>query len=203
MSRPQLHLIAVDKSVDIKVDLGDGSSTPTAGFSGYETVPRIRKKGMTAFVGTPPFAQDVPVFLDGYRENRSIQREHDLLLSLGGSSVFWAYGPIDRPGLRYVFGDEPEFGETIKAEDGTLLRRAITLKLEEWVPTDQAGQRVGPKVGVGQGVPLSYTTVQGDTLEKVAFKVFDHEWRRWKEIGQKNGRSDPHKLLPPGLELKL
>src|SRR5580765_3305428 len=110
MSHPQLHLISLDKSVDIHVDMGDGPATPTAGFSGYETVSRIKRTGMTAFVGMQPFAQDVPVLIDGYRENRSIERKLEQLLSLGGATKFMAYGPIHREGGPYIFGDEPEFG---------------------------------------------------------------------------------------------
>lgn len=202
MSRPQLHLVAVDGSIDLKMSMGDGPATPTAGLSGYESIKRIRRKSMTAFVGTEPFAQDVPVMLDGFRENRSIERQLERLEEFGGSTRFRAYGPIHHEGDVYVFGDEPEYGDAIRAEDGTLLRQRLTLKLEEYVPAVIAGTRRGGREAVGQAQPVEYTTRKGDTLEKIAFRLY-HDKSRWKEIARKNGLTDPLKRFPAGKKLKL
>lgn len=206
MSHPQLHLICDNPQVDLKVNMGDGPATPTAGFAAREVIQRNQRKGMTAYAGPSPFQQDVPVLLDGYRENRSVERTLEQLLSLGDDAVFKAYGPIHREGIDYVFGEEPEFGtepgkEVIRAGDGTLLRQALTLKLMEYVPATVVGHP-HHKMGIGQAVPVSYRTKQGDTLIKIAQAVY-HDWRRWKEIGQKNGISDPHRVLPAGKELRL
>jgi nucleoid-associated protein YgaU len=161
---------------------------------------------MTSFVGTEPFQQDVPVLLDGLAEENSVQHQLDLIESLGGSAKFRAFGPIHHPSQGpndlWVFGGEPEFGEVIRDNDTTLFRQALTLKLMEFVSPNLAGQKKEPKIGVGRGVALTYTTVQGDTLIKIAHKVYG-DWKRWKEIGQKNGISDPHRILPAGRTLKL
>jgi hypothetical protein len=205
--RPQLHLVSVDHKLDLKLNMGDGPATPTAGFSGHETISRIRRKGMTSFIGVQPFAQDVPVLLDGFRENRSIEPQLERLLEFGGATKFRAYGPIHHEGDVYVFGDEPEFGtipsvDVIRAEDGTLLKQRLVLKLEEFVPANEAGRKKEGKMGLSDAVPLEYVTVQGDTLAKVAHKLY-HDWTRWKEIGRKNGIHDPHKVLPAGKTLIL
>jgi hypothetical protein len=205
--RPQLHLISVDRRLDLKVNMGDGPATPTAGFAGHETISRVRRKAMTSFTGLQPFAQDVPVMLDGYRENRSIERQLDRLLEFGGSTRFHAYGPIHREGDVYVFGEEPEFGTTpgpdvIRAEDGTLLRQRLVLKLEEYVPADLAGRKREGKIGLADARALEYTTVKGDTLVAIAHKLY-HDWTRWKEIARKNNLHDPHKALPAGKTLTL
>lgn len=202
MSHPQLRLIAPEINVDVKVDMGNGPATPSAGYAGWETVPRVRRRELTSFAGLPPFQQDVPVFLDGHHDNTSVQRQLDTILKLGGAVVFRAYGPIFDSGNRFVFGGEPEFEELHRAEDMTLIRTRMTLKLMEHVPPDRAGQQHEGKMGLGRGVALTYKTVAGDTLAKIAHKLY-HDWKRWKEIAAKNNLSDPHKKLPPGLELKL
>ncbi len=203
MSRPQLHLLSMDGQLDLKLSMGDGPATPTAGLAGYETVSRVRRKAMTAFSGLEPFQQDVPVMLDGFREDRSIERQLERLEEFGGSTRFHAYGPIHREGDVYVFGDEPEYGDAIRAEDGTLVRQRLTLKLMEFVAADIAGRRVGRgRTDVGPGRPVAYTTVAGDTAGKIAHKLY-HDWTRWKEFGPKNGIKDPHKVLPAGRTLTL
>ncbi|HEY6731903.1 MAG TPA: hypothetical protein VI039_12885 [Solirubrobacterales bacterium] len=210
--RPRLHLISLDKRLDLLVNMGDGPATPTAGFAGHETVDRVRRKSLTSFVGVEPFAQDVPVLLDGYRENRSIQRQLDKLLEFGGQTRFRAFGPIHNEGLVYIFGDEPDFDSTpstgvIRAEDGTLLKQRLVLKLQEYVAPGLAGKRREGKMGIGDAVPVEYVTRKGtatepETLANIAHRLY-HDWTRWKEIGHKNGINDPHRVLPPGRHLKL
>jgi hypothetical protein len=213
ISHPQLHLVCDDPNVDLKVDMGDGPATPTAGYAAWETIKRVRRKSMTAYVGPEPFQQDVPVLLDGLAQENSVQRQLDAIESLGGSSKFRAFGPIHHPSQGpndlWVFGGEPEFGEVIRDNDTTLFRQALTLKLMEFVSPDPdgrgggRGKRGDPGRTGGTEFPgRTYTTVQGDTLMKVAHKVYG-DWKRWKEIGQKNNISDPHRVLPAGRQLKL
>lgn len=202
MSRPQLHLISLDKQLDLKLNMGDGPATPTAGLAGYETVSRVRKKAMTAFKGLEPFQQDVPVMLDGFREDRSIERQLERLEEFGGSTRFHAYGPIHREGDVYVFGDEPEYGDAIRAEDGTLVRQRLTLKLMEFVAADVAGRRVSRGRELGPSRPVAYTTVEGDYLALIAHKLY-HDESRWQEIGRKNKIRDPYRVLPVGRTLTL
>jgi len=210
--RPQLHLISLDKRLDLHVNMGDGPATPTAGFAGHEVVDRVRRKSMTSFVGVEPFAQDVPVMLDGFRENRTIQRQLDKLLEFGGSTRFRAYGPIHGEGLVYIFGDEPEFDTTpssgvIRAEDGALLRQRLVLKLQEYVAPGLAGKKREGKMGLSEARALEYVTRKGtakepETLANIANRLY-HDYSRWKEIGRKNDIHDPHRVLAPGLHLKL
>jgi nucleoid-associated protein YgaU len=204
-----LRLVCSDPKVDISVSMGDGPATPTAGHAGWEIIERVEGKSITDRSSVEPFSQDVPVFLDGYAKGNSIQRQLDELLSLGGenAAVFRAYGPIHRPGIRYVFGGEPDFGEVIRDDDGTLLRQRLTLKLTEYVRPDTLKRRKRQKRGmggrIGQAQALSYTCKAGDTLARIAYKQFDGDWRRWREIGDKNGIRDPFKQLDPGRVIKL
>lgn len=202
MPHPQLHLIAASPNVDIKVNMGDGPATPTAGFAAFESVARVNRRAMTDFIGPQPFQQDVPVLLDGFRDNRTVERSVDALLSLGGDTIFKAYGPIFNSGSRFVFGAEPEFGEMVRAEDGTLIRCALILKLMGYVPADQAGRKRKPTGKVGKAIPLTYIVRQGDTLVKIAFHLY-HDHTQARKIGQLNGITDVNRELKAGKVLNL
>lgn len=203
-SHPQLRLRAAKAEVDVTVDMGDGPATPTGGFAGWEEVARVGRRAMTAFNGLPAFAQDVPILIDGYREGRSVERQLQAVLALGGAVVFTAVGPIHRSGGRFVFGDEPEFTEQVRAEGTTaLIRVRMVLKLTEYVPAAVVGEKKKPHVALGEAIPLEYTVRQGDTLVNIAGRLYPGEAARWKQIGEKNGISDPHKKLKPGMELIL
>lgn len=208
MRHPMLRILCEDPKVDIKLEMGDGPATPTAGAAAWETVALENGTAITTRSSSSPFQQDVPVLLDGYAERRSVQRQLDALLSLGGedAAVFKVFGPIHRPGIRYVLGGEPEFGETIRDNDGTLLRQRLTLKLMQYVPG--RGPRVRKrrgrrgKRGLGNARALTYTVSQRETLARITVKLLG-DWKRWREIGDKNDIRDPHRLLEPGRVLKL
>lgn len=201
----KLHLVCRNPAVDIEVPMGDGPATPTAGFVGYEDVERINRRAMTAAVGLPSFQQDVPIILDGYRESRSIERQLEQVLSLGGHSIFTASGPIFESGSRFVFGDEPEFGEMIRNASGALLRIRLVLKLKRYVSADEAGRRAGVKPKVSDNIPLSYTTPGGETLWEIVGKFFGlfEVASHWQEIGRLNRITDPYRVLSAGRVIKL
>jgi hypothetical protein len=183
----------------------DGPATPTAGYAGWEDVSRVNRRAMTSFQGLPTFQQDVPIMLDGYREGRVVERPLEEVLSLGGNSIFTADGPIFESGSRFIFGDEPEFGEMIRNTAGALLRVRLVLKLKRYVPADEIGRRVKPKRGLNNAIPLTYTTVKGDTLWEIAAKfygVFEAS-ANWQRIGKLNGITDPYRVLPAGRTIKL
>jgi nucleoid-associated protein YgaU len=208
----RLRLICAYPKVDIRVQMGEGPAQPTAGAANHEVTQRLPgRRSITTRTSPPPFQQDVPVFLDGLAERRSVQRQVDAILSLGSPDAlpFRAHGPIHRSGELFVFGGEPDFGEAIRDddEDETLIRQRLTLKLMRWTRPDpikehrdrRRRKRQGP---ITDAVAVSYTTRKGDTLAKIAARLL-RDWRRWKEIGQKNGISDPYRKLPEGRELIL
>ena len=208
LNRPFLHLVSVDGDLDLKVAMGDGPATPTAGIAGYETVARRRRKAMTAFAGLEPFQQDVPVLLDGYADNESVERQLERLEEFGGATRFKAEGPIHRSGEVYVMGDEPDFGEAIRNPRGVLVRQRLTLKLMEYVPATYAGKKRDTRRAgrvSQQAIPLTYDTMDGDTLWMIAAKFYGPfgAAANWKRIGKLNGISDPWRKLPGGRRIIL
>lgn len=201
----RIRFICPNPKVDLVVPMGDGAATPTAGASSWEIIERVEDKGITDRASIPPFQQDVPLHLDGYAQGNSIQRQLDTIMELRGA-IFRIEGPVHKPHLRYVFGGEPDFGEVIRDDDGTLLRQRLTLRLMEYVPPGvirRAKRRSGRRAGIGRAQALTYRVVAGDTLARVAHKVFDGDWKRWKSIGDRNGIRDPFQKLQPGRILKL
>jgi nucleoid-associated protein YgaU len=202
----KLRLVCSNPKVDIEVSLGDGPATPTAGYAGWEDVSRVNRRAMTSFQGLPALQQDVPIMLDGYREGRSVERPLEEVLSLGGNSIFTAIGPmIFESGKRFVFGDEPEFGEMIRNVSGALLRVRLVLKLKQYVPADEVGRRHKAKPELNDAVPLTYTTPGGESLWAIVAKfygVFEAS-ANWKRIGKLNGITDPYRVLPKGRVIKL
>lgn len=200
--------------LQMSIRMGDGPATPTAGVAGWEEIQRIEDRAMTSRVGLPAFQQDVPIMLDGWIEGKSVEPRLRKLLSLK-HSVFVAEGPIFESGSKFVFGDEPEYGEMIRRTDGTLVRVRLTLKLMKFVRPDLAGHerkhkaksergRIGNPAKSG-GTPFPgfrYTCSAGDTLVKIAVKCYGDR-SRWKEIGKLNHITDPHRKLDAGKVLKL
>jgi hypothetical protein len=199
-SSDRVRFICQNPKTDLVVPMGDGPATPTAGASDWEVIDRVEGKGITDRGSVPPFQQNVPIFLDGYAKGNSVQRQLDALINLRGA-VFRVEGPVHKPNLRYVFGGEPDFGEVIRDDDCTLLRQRLTLPLMEYVPPDVL-RRPNRRAGIGQAQALTYTVKAGDTLARVAHKLLG-DWKRWREIGDKNGIRDPFALLKPGRVLKL
>jgi nucleoid-associated protein YgaU len=203
-SSNRIRFASSNPKVDLVVPMGDGPATPTAGASSWEVIERVEDKGITDRASIPPFQQDVPIHLDGYAQGNSVQRQLDDLMELRGA-IFRVEGPVHKPHLRYVFGGEPDFGEVIRDDDGTLLRQRFTLRLMEYVPPGVIRRpgRGRRRAGIGQAQALTYRVVAGDTLARVAFKQYDGNWKRWPDIGRINGIRDPFVRLEPGRILKL
>ncbi|HEX5592021.1 MAG TPA: LysM domain-containing protein [Solirubrobacterales bacterium] len=207
----RLHLVCPELDVDLLVDMGDGPAQPISGLKAWERVERAEGKALTDRAPVDPFAQEVPILLDGWADSNSINPQLRELEKLGGEDAepFRAIGPIRRPGLRYILGGDPTWGEAVLDEDGDrLLRQRLTLVLEEYVSPDQLLRKKKQKktrtLNWGSAIVAagSYTTRKGDTLHKIALRLFG-DVSRWREIGNKNNIHDPNRVLPAGKELKL
>jgi len=215
----EVRLRAEDGSVDITIPMGDGVAVPTGGYGGYKTVDRQDGIAVTDWTGQAPITEDVPLMLDGGRQKRSIERELTQVRRLGRDPdggpppIFKVWGPIHHgEGKRWVLPDNGIEFSTDEEEcklrnDSEHYRQAFTLHLLEYVDPDtihirgkQRGRarRLSDNVAVGG----TYTTKEGDTLQSIAAHELNN-WRRAKELGRVNGRTDPHERLPAGLTLRF
>lgn len=224
----EVRIIAKSRKIDITVQIGDGPATLTGGLGGWKTVERLDDIDFSSWEGQGPLMQDVPILLDGWDRNpQSVERELNTIFKLGrdfsgprsAPPVFTLYGPVYYPGKNWVLGDggiDLDTDGTIRLDDGTLVRQSLVLHLIEYVNPTQIRPNKQHKIGPGEVVPGggasllfpaevvggTYTTKAGDTLQKIAAKLY-HEWEAWKAIGAKNGLNDPNAKLPVGTKLIL
>jgi hypothetical protein len=195
---------------DFSLRLGEGAPTVTDGGANWEEVDRPERLSVTDYIGDKLTRISVPVLLDGYVDNRSVQGEVDAVRSLtrgddsgGRPPSFTILGPIPYSGMRCVM-EYPEEGEAMRTGDGVLVRQELTLKLVEFVDPDSivvqtAGPASGSKAGAKKKKKKTITTGAGQTLISIAKK----QPGTAKQIGQLNGIRDIRKKLPTGTVLRL
>lgn len=224
----ELRIIAKSRKIDITVPMGDGPATITGGFGGWKPVERLDDIAFSSWEGQEPLTQDVPILLDGWGANpQSIERQLNTLFKLGRDFTgprsapppFKVWGPVYYPKKTWVLGDDGitlGTDDTIRLEDGTVVRQSLTLHMMEFVNPNQIRQDSHHSIGPGRVVPGggdslvfpaevvggTYTTKEGDTLQKIAARLYG-EWQQWKAIGRKNGLTDPFAKLPAGMKLIL
>jgi hypothetical protein len=211
-----VRIIAKDPAIDITIPMGNGPAIPTGGLGGWIAIQRQDGIAVTDWEGQEPLTEAVPLLLDGYATGETVKREWNTVKKLGRDPngderkppVFKVYGPIDAPeGKSWVLPDggiTPNADSIIKQNDGDLLRIEFTLSLLEYVnpETIKRHKKRSGRRGIGKAQALTYTTRAGDTLISIAAAVLS-DWRRWKEIGKRNGIADPFRILPAGRVLKL
>jgi len=217
----QVRILAKDPDIDITLPMGASPAQIVGGLGGWEEVDRQDGIAVSDWSGQSLLKQDISLLLDDYPAG-SIERELNTLMKIGRDPngeenvppVFRVYGPVFYPGKAWVL---PEGGielaegdiETIRRKgDGELQRQEVVLHLMEFRRPDtirvrgKKKRRHRPATGGTEAPGNTYTTKQGDTLISIAAKLYG-DWKRWKEIGDKNDIRDPHRKLPTGRKLRL
>lgn len=216
-----VRIVAQNPDIDITIPMGDGPAYPTGGLGGWTTVPLQDDVEGVDWEGQPPLTEDVPLLLNGLEDDESVEREWNTVKKLGRDPngdetrppAFRVWGPLDAPeGKWWVL---PDNGITVNPEeiikrngDGELLRIEFVLHLLEYLSPEVIKARRRKKhrsrAGVDRRVAVggTYTTKGGETLAKIA-AIQLNDWKRWPEIGSKNGIADPQRKLPAGRVLRI
>lgn len=217
--RQNLRIWPVTYGVPLTVRLDEGSPTITSNETGWEAINRPLKSGLVRWNGIAPITQDVPIIIDGFRESKTVRWDERktvewdvnalrILAGIGWSeydglppTVVRLYGAIHHSDFRWVISGITE-GETIRNNNGSLIRYHAVISLTEYRRPDQIKVRRNPHPGP-QRKPF-YTVKKGDTLNKIAVKLYNHR-RWWKLIAkaQKPPIKDPDRELKVGRELRL
>lgn len=208
-----VRIVAKNPPIDIEIPMGNGPAYPTGGFGGWVPVDVQDDVSVTDWEGQAPLTEDVPLLLNGYETGESVQREWNTVKKLGRDPngeetrppVFVVHGPVDHPGKAWVLGEggiEVNPASIFTRSDGDYLRIEFTLHLLEYGRPDVIRRRGANRARVGVGQPRTYTTRKGDTLISIAVAIYGN-WKRAKEIGDKNGIHDPNRVLPANRILNL
>lgn len=200
--KPEIRIHA--HNFRLRLKLGDGPARVRDGFGGYTAVDRPGNVAITEYTGLAPIKMDVPVLLDGFRKDDSVERDFARVMSLGRSRreprkrprPFRVTGPIPFSGRRFVLESTPQTSDEIRGQNGNLQRVAMVLPLMEFVSSDQI------EIGREKLSRSVYKVRKGDTLRTIAKAVFgDVQFARL--IGKENGIRDVRKELKAGRILKL
>lgn len=214
----QIKIVSSDPPIEFEAPPGNLVPDLPSGLGGWEEIERQDDVSVTDWVGQEALRQDISILLDGYSENRSIERELNTILKLGRDPngervppVFKVWGPgVFLPGKSWVLpsgGIDLTGGdiETIIIE-GDRQRQEVILHLLEYNAPDEVKVRgkEKPRARVSGNVAVggTYTTKAGDTLHSIAAHLFG-DTKLWKVLSEKNGISDPNRKLPAGKVLKV
>lgn len=209
--KPEITIRQVrPKGEKVTALLGDGYPTESAP-SGWGIVARPKRKGLTTWAGQDPATLTVPILLDGYADNRSVERDINTLRSMmrfrtkrGETPLVKIAGPVPRTRNEWVLADI-QYGEEIRRQkDGRRVRAFMQLTFLEYVPGDVMVKDKSPakaaqdrqKTKKGEPSKASgktYRIKSGDTLSRIAVR-FLGDAGRWREIARLNNIRDPRRL---------
>lgn len=187
-----------DIGVSFTALLGPEPPKLTGGFGGWSEVQRPGRRAFLQWTGPSVFREQIQLMFDGWSDGTSVQGDVNTLLKMaaprsgGKPPSLSLYGPaLPRAGGGWIIEDL-EFLDSMRLDDGTLVRQLITVSLAQ---TDEGDLiRLRRQTNTGKPGQTTYRIAKGDTLQKIASKKLGKE-SRWKEIASLNGIRDPRSYL--------
>ena len=214
--RRQVTLTSSRPVLSITAWMGRNPPAITGGYGGWQSRPRPRRQSLTVFQGNEPYQMDLPLMLDGFADDRSVQAQISTLERMGRPVADWEEPPIvtvsgvvPHTDLTWVVNDL-KFGDSVRNEKGAIVRQEITVSLLRYVAEDRVSTKssaakaranAGGTKKTGTSGPSLHTVRAGETLSSIAA---DHlgDYRRWPEIASLNGIRDP-KVIVVGQPLRI
>lgn len=190
--------------IQLSYPLGDGSALVTGGYGGWEEVARPKRKGFADWQGAPLLRVSVPILLDGWADETSVQPWVAGLEWLAGEDggrppVFKVtggnqgdgYRPVPHMGYKWVI-ESLEWGDdTLRSDNGIVLRQSVTVNLMEYQSADVVIKRPKQRIHVVKG--------NRETLHTVA-KKYSIPFKSLRDL---NPKARKGRYLKVGLKLKL
>lgn len=208
----EVRIFSTDPPLELLALLGDGPVQPTGGAGGYATIERPRKPPVTNWQGSPAKTMSLPLIIDGYKEDRSVENECVIVERWGKvlpgdarTPIVQLDGKLNGTGIEWVV-DGIDWGQEERDPlTGYRIRQVVTLDLIQFI---DAPIRVIPQPVVPVVKPPAYkiyTAKTGDTLSKIAARQLKNS-KRWKEIKAVNPApkiKTAKQKLKPGRKLKV
>lgn len=205
---------SLDEGTLFEADLGDGAPIITEGYAGWRTVDRPRDISIVEWAGRVPFLIEIPFFLDYYMEEIKTGPGINCEQQVSNLETLCGVGGHARPPICRVNGrgliphDEDSAGRGVhqwvieQVEwDRTLEVRARTtgrrlqcggnVSIRKFVEARDILKRISPTARAV--VPKNYRVKAGDTLSKIAAKMYG-DASKWKIIADANHIRDRRRL---------
>lgn len=208
----------------VSVLLDETPAQVSGGYGGWTVTSRQRRTGLTMWMGKDPLRMSIPVLFDGFADGEGqeigISRLSRMALPPKGGGeppVVQVSGHgIPHPGPKDWVIENLQWGTNVIYDSGNngnvvRLRQDCVVNLMQYLAEDRVafsrmppGTRAGSKDKPGsKGFQKPYTVVTGDTIQKIANKVYkDAKATDWKLITKANGITDP-RTLKVGQSLKV
>jgi LysM repeat protein len=201
---------------EVHFQLGDGPATASSD-GGWSFVSRPKTTGFTSWEGRLPYVMTIPLMLDGFATDDSVEGEWEALRSIFRNGV----GPERQPSPISITGAVPltnliwviqsiePTSELRRPSDTHRTRIAFTLTVMQFIDADvitavkksPAAAAAARKPGAAAPATRTYVVKKGDTLSKIAASMLG-SYKRYTEIAKLNGIRDPNKLSV-GQRLKI
>lgn len=194
--------------------LGDASPSPTGGYGGWTTTPRIRKRALTEFNGVDPMTMPVVVLFDNFVNGLSVEFDILQLERMAGWGDkdggepplvnFNSCGVIphdwhDSTSHDWVIADIT-WGDADRNHAGNRTRQAATIQVLQYIEDDTLSDQSSAarhKAAHNKAKHKEYTVTEHDVKKGGLRYIAQHQLgdsRRWKEIAKLNNIRDPKKV---------
>lgn len=174
---------------------GDGPPVPVDGSAIIEQVARPGLRALTRERGWNPVSLDIPILLDGFRRNRSVEPEIAQLERMAGRSgqphtvkLDGTGSLVPYSGLTYYITNI-DYGDQLLSAAGERVRVSATVTVVQVVQAETE-KSIAKRTKARAKHAKSYRVKKGDTLRSISRKVYGTP-DRWDDIRRANDISDP------------
>lgn len=145
-----VRISSTDPPVTVHARLADERPNPSSGYGGWEEVERPRRKPITTWKSQPGLQLELPLLLDGWADDRSVEHEISQVEKLGLPTaadgeppqlkIAAAGGMVPHQTVTWVVADL-SWGDALANEQGNRVRQQFTLTLLQYVEDIYLAQR--------------------------------------------------------------
>lgn len=151
MARGEVTFRTTAPRLTVTCWLGADPPKPTGGYGGWDIVERPRRVGLTQWNGREPIQMDVPIVIDGFKHNDSVEYEITKLERMAlpfikePPEVKLIGSAVPHSDLDWVIQDIEWGTDVIRIGNGDRVRQDAVVKLISKVDVDKVKLRAAVK----------------------------------------------------------